>query len=171
MREYLDWLSSNPFSLALSDAGWVVPVVQMIHIVSIAVLVSSVLMIDLRVMGWTARSQPLITTVTRFRPWFWGALLALALTGILMIVIEPVRELMAISFWVKMAALAVGVAIAVTFLRSLDRNEAYWQESAAVKSRTKALGVATFLVWIAVIFLGRFIAYDNQIWGSLSPLY
>ncbi len=31
-----------------------------------------------------------------------------------------------------------------------------------------AMAIMTCLVWIAVVFLGRLIAYD-QIWGPLSP--
>ena len=171
MREFVQWLGATPISLAISQTSWVIPFVQTIHILGIAVILSSVLMIDLRVLGYAGRSQTLRQTLNRFGPWFWGALIALALTGAIMIIAEPIRQLMSISFWCKMAVLAIGVTVAAGFINSLNRNEAYWQESAAVRTRTKALGVATMLVWCAVLFLGRFIAYDPQIWGRLSPLF
>ena len=34
---------------------------------------------------------------------------------------------------------------------------------------TKAAVVAALLVWMAIVFLGRAIAYDVAVWGSLSP--
>jgi uncharacterized membrane protein len=171
LREFVDWLGQSEFSLGLAQSGWVTPTVQTIHILAIAVIVSSVLMIDLRVMGFAGRSQTLRDTSRRFAPWFWGALIVLALTGVAMIVTEPVRSLLAISFWVKMAALAVGIAVAIWFLRSLERNDAYREETQEVRLRTKAFGIATLLIWVVIIFLGRFIAYDYQLWGRLSPLY
>jgi len=150
----------------LAQSSWVVPTVQTVHIVVIAILWSSVLMVGLRVMGWAMPSQPLEATVERFRPWFWGALAVLATTGIILIVTEPPRELMAVSFWLKMLMLAVAVAVALSFLRSIDRNAASWET--APRPLTKVLGIVTFCLWCLVVFLGRFIAYDEQIWGSFS---
>ena len=68
-----------------------------------------------------------------------------------MIVGEPPRELLAVSFWMKMALVAVAVA-AQAMLR---------------RRPGKPLAAATFLVVIGVIVLGRLIAYD-YVWGSWS---
>jgi hypothetical protein len=38
------------------------------------------------------------------------------------------------------------------------------QFSAAAKSGALAL----IIVWLAIIFLGRAVAYDTEVWGSLS---
>jgi hypothetical protein len=32
----------------------------------------------------------------------------------------------------------------------------------------KAAAVATVVIWLAIVFLGRLIAYDH-VWGPLSP--
>ena len=169
MRSFVDWLASTPLSSALAKSSWIVPTTQTVHIVAIAILFSSVLMVGLRVMGWAGRGQTLEATVARFGPWFWGALIVLALTGTILIVIEPRRELLTISFWLKMSALAVAIAIAVVFLRRIDRKAGYGKD--ATRPRTKVIGIVTLFVWCLVIFLGRFIAYDSQIWGRFSPLY
>jgi hypothetical protein len=169
LHSFVDWLASTPPSIALAKLSWIVPATQTVHIVAIAVLLSSVLMVGLRVMGWAGLGETLKATVARFGPWFWGSLIVLAMTGTILIVIEPRRELLTISFWLKMSALAVGIAIAVVFLRRIDRNAGYWE--AATRPRMKMIGIVTFVIWCAVIFLGRFIAYDSQIWGPLSPLY
>jgi hypothetical protein len=33
----------------------------------------------------------------------------------------------------------------------------------------KAASILIVALWLAVIFLGRAIAYDQQVWGALSP--
>jgi hypothetical protein len=166
LHSFANWLLDTALSIALAKSPWVVPSIQTIHIVAIAILFSSVLMVGLRVMGWAGQDQTLKATVRRFCPWFWGSLVVLAITGMILIITEPPRQLLAISFWLKMSTLAIAIAIIVLFLRSTDRNGAYWEDAA--RPRTKVFGIVTFGVWCLVVFLGRFIAFDEQIWGRFS---
>jgi len=175
LHSFAQWLAGTRLSVLFAQTSWLVPTAQTIHIVAIALLFSAVLMVTLRVVGVIAPSQPLAATVARFRAWFWGALVALAATGAVLIVTEPPRELTAVSFWLKMGALAIGIAITVAFLRSVDRDPASWdisrQGTPRLAAARRTLGVVTLAVWCAVVFLGRFIAYDEQIWGALSGLH
>jgi uncharacterized membrane protein len=166
LHSFANWLVSTAPSVALAKSSWVVPAMQTTHIVAIAILFSSVLMVGLRVMGWAGRDQTLKATVERFGPWFWGSLAILTITGAMLIVAEPPRQLLAVSFWLKMSMLAIAIAIAVLFLRSIDRNAAYWEGTAQL--RTRVFGIGVFSVWCLVVFLGRFIAFDEQIWGPFS---
>jgi hypothetical protein len=96
-----------------------------------------------------------------------GALCVLLSTGIVMVVGEPVRELMAFSFWLKMFLVAVGTLIAALFQIALRRNAAYWETSLSKQVGTKSLALFTLFIWIAIVVLGRLIAYDH-VWGSWS---
>jgi hypothetical protein len=81
---------------------------------------------------------------------------------------EPVRELVTLSFWLKMALIAVGTLVAAIFQRALRRHEQRWEDNLVHARSIKALAIATFLVWVCIIVLGRLIAYDH-VWGSWSP--
>jgi len=59
-------------------------------------------MIDLRILGWAGKDLTLRQTTERFGPWLTSSLWLLLVTGILMVVGEPVRELVTFSFWLKM---------------------------------------------------------------------
>lgn len=170
MIETLIDLSQSPLSLAMATSPWVVPTMQSIHIVSIAVIFISVLITALRVIGVSWGGVSVRTTATRFAPWAWTALAVLAVSGIVLILAEPVRELMAISFWVKMALLVVAIVISVRFLRAVRSNEAFAAVDAPVDPTMRRNAIITIAIWVAIIFMGRFIAYDPLIWGSLSPL-
>ena len=166
----IEWLSQTPLSLAIQTRDWVVPTIQSIHIVAIGVVVASVFMIDLRVLGWAGRDQTLVETVDRFGPWLSWALGVLLVTGALMVVGEPARELLSFSFWLKMCLVATGTVIAAAFQIALRRNEHQWEASIVTRWTTKSLAVLTLLIWVGVIILGRLIAYDH-VWGawSLAP--
>jgi putative copper export protein len=171
MLEFAHWLAQTRISLAIQTNFWVIPTVQSIHIVAIGIVLSSVFMVDLRVFGWAGTDQTLGQTTRRFAPWLWGALGVLFVTGVLMVVGEPVRELLSLSFWLKMSLIIVGAALAVGFQLTLGRNERDWEESSASSRTTKILATVTFLVWCSVVVLGRLIAYDH-VWGrwSLAPV-
>ena len=131
-------------------------------------VMGSVLMIDLRILGWAGTDQTLRQTTGRFGPWLTGSLWLLLATGLLMVIGEPVRELMTLSFWLKMALVVVGVLVAAIFQRTLRRHERQWEETLVHRRSIKVLAILTFLIWACVIVLGRLIAYDH-VWGDWSP--
>ncbi len=169
MKSFAVWLSTTPPSVFLQDHNaWAIPAIQSIHIMGIGLVMGSVLMIDLRILGWAWTDQTVRQTTSRFGPWLTGSLWLLLGTGILMVIGEPVRELVTFSFWVKMALVAFGALVATIFQRALRRHDERWEDALVHRRSIKALAVLTFLVWACVIVLGRLIAYDH-VWGSWSP--
>jgi hypothetical protein len=160
VKPFADWLSQTSASLAIQQHEWVIPTVQSIHIIAIGIVLGSVFMINLRILGWAGRDQTMVQTWARFGPWLWSALGVLLASGALMIVGEPARQLLSVSFWLKMGLVAFGTAISVVFHRSLAVHD---------RSPHVALAVVTLLIWACVVVLGRLIAYD-YVWGSWSTV-
>ncbi len=158
MRELAEWLQATPLSVTLQTVRWIIPLLQSIHIVTIGVVFISSLMISLRVLGRMRADEPFADVWARFAPWMWTGLVVMAVTGVTLLVAEPVREVSSLSFWIKMALVAIAVASTSLFARSTG------EFSTAARSGAIALVV----VWLAIIFLGRAIAYDVEVWGGLS---
>lgn len=169
MKQFAAWLSTTSPSVFIQEHNaWAIPTIQSIHIVGIALVMGSVLMLELRILGLAGTDQTLQQTERRFGPWLTGALWLLLLTGILMVIGEPARELVSFSFWAKMGLVALGTAIAVAFQRSVRRHGERWDHELAGRASVRALAIVTLLIWCAIIVLGRLIGYDH-IWGSWSP--
>lgn len=169
MKHFAEWLSTTFLSVFIQEHNsWAIPTIQTIHIVGIGVVLGSVFMIDLRVLGWAGMDQTLRQITSRFGPWMTGALCALLATGALMVIGEPVRELVTFSFWLKMFLVAVGTLVAAIFQITLRKHEQLWEETLVHRGSIKCLAVVTFLLWVCIIILGRLIAYDH-VWGSWSP--
>jgi hypothetical protein len=166
LKQFAEWLSTTlPSVFIQNHNSWAIPTIQSIHIAGIAIVLGSVFMIDLRLLGWAGMDQTVRQTTNRFGPWLTGALWLMLATGILMVIGEPVRELITFSFWLKMLLVAVGTAIALVFLRAVRKREQRWEESSGA---IRWLAVLTFLIWVSIIILGRLIAYDH-VWGAWSP--
>ena len=78
---------------------------------------------------------------------------------------EPVREASALSFWLKMSLIVIGILSALAFGRAM-RPLAYVGD-AQFSGGAKAVAAGTLVLWLFIIFLGRAIAYDVEVWGSL----
>jgi hypothetical protein len=145
-----------------------IPVIQSLHIIGIGVAVGSTLMMTLRVLGWVGMDQTVLAMQRRFGPWLTGALCLLLASGGLLIVAEPVRELVTISFWLKMVFVAVLTVLAAVFQSSVRRHDQQWEQVLVRRGSVRLTAILVFLVFGCIILLGRLIAYDH-IWGHLSP--
>ena len=169
MNEFAEWLSQTYLSVLIQNHNsWVIPTIQSIHIVGIGVVLASVFMVDLRILGWAGMDQTLRQTTSRFGPWLTASLWLLLATGMLMVIGEPVRELVTFSFWLKMALVAIGTLVAVIFQAAVRRHEQQWEDTLIHRPSIKGLAILTFLIWASIIVLGRLIAYDH-VWGAWSP--
>lgn len=159
MKPFAEWLSTTAPSVFIQEHNaWAIPLIQSVHIAGIAVVFGSVFLINMRVLGFSAMDQSLHQVSGRYSPYVRGSLYLLLVTGLLMVVGEPVRELVSFSFWAKMLLVALGTLIAIRFERSVNQPA----------PPSKGFALLTLAIWCCIILLGRFIAYDH-VWGSWSP--
>jgi hypothetical protein len=156
---FCTWLAATPVSQAIQTAEWIVPAVQTVHILAVAAVITSVLMIDLRLLGIGAREGTIASTAKRFLPFIWFALPVLLATGVTLIIAEPSRALKNPVFLAKMTLLIAAVAITVACQIPLQRDAAYWDQSAGRRRAAQLIAFASLPLWIAIIFAGRWIAY------------
>lgn len=153
------WISNQPLSLAIGTHFWVIPILQVLHILAIAMAFGSVVMINMRILGVAGGSRTMARTVQRFVPWIWWSLLVLVATGIGMIVGEPVRELVNPIFWIKMILVVAMILLSLGFQAGARRHMATWETThdGSVAVRIGAVGI--ILLWCAIMAAGRWIAY------------
>jgi hypothetical protein len=159
VAKFSDWLSQTPVSTTIQTVGWVIPMVQSIHILAIAIVMSSVVVVDLRLMGLMGHTQSISGLARRFLPWVWWSLLVLLVTGAILIIAEPRRDLLNPVFQAKMALLVVAMAVTALFQRTVARNMEIWDLSPEKRSGAWVTAVVSLLVWTAIIGCGRWIAY------------
>jgi hypothetical protein len=159
LLDFCSWVEQTPLSQTIQSTAWIVPTVQTVHILSIAAVLSSVLMIDLRLMGLLGRDQPLARVSGRFQPVIWWTLPVLLATGAVMIAGEPARSLANPVFQVKMALLVAAVIVTLSAQIPLGKNPAFWELSAGRRGAAQSIAVLSLLLWAGIVFAGRWIAY------------
>lgn len=159
MQRLSDAIAQTDFSIAIASAEWVIPTVQSIHILAIAVLMSATAMVNLRLAGFIGRETSVRQLADRSLPWLWWSLPVLLGTGVVMVIGEPARELTNAYFWSKMAMVLLAVVLTILLRRLLD--DCPYREMAPAKRRiTRAISLISLALWLAIIFCGRWIAYS-----------
>ena len=156
INEFAAWLATTSLNSAIQNNYWVIPIIQSVHILCIAIVVTSMGMLDLRLVGIAGRRQSLADAGKRFLPWTWSALALLLISGSLLIAGEPGRELQSDFFWLKMTLVACVVALTVTFQLVLNLGAGFWERNRPI---AVVVGVVSLGLWIGIVVCGRWIAY------------
>jgi hypothetical protein len=161
LRDLSKWLAATPLSHTIQTNGWVIPTLQTIHILSVAVLFSSAILVDLRFYRALQRDVPLADVARRFLPTIWPVLLILLITGSLLIIGEPRRSLLNNTFYLKMALLAVAVLLTLALQWSLRAAPEFWERDRTRRIAGQLAATVSILVWCGILFAGRWIAYTQ----------
>lgn len=158
MLSFAEWLASTSASATVTDILWLIPTLQTIHIICLAILFSSIFAIALGVNGKLGGETSAPVLARRFIPWVKIAFVVLVITGVLLIVGEPPREIMNWASWVKFPLIVVALIATANFYRTVANADA---ESVAAKAKS---GIKTLVVlWALVIIFGRLIAYGQLV--------
>jgi hypothetical protein len=158
MREVATLLYQTSVSTEIREVTWIIPTVQSIHIVAIAVVLGSAIVSDLRLAGVFATDEAPHSIVRRHLPWMWGALIVLLATGSIMAVGEPNRVLTNTLFWVKMGLVVIAFVLTLIF-RLPILNPGFRTDRWRWVGMVKPMAWVSLLIWIAVVYCGRWIAY------------
>jgi hypothetical protein len=151
-------LYATPISTGIRETAGIIPTIQSIHIIAVAVVVGSALVADLRLAGVLATDETPQTVVRRYLPWMWAAIAVLLATGAILIVGEPNRVLVNPVFWTKMALVVFAFGLTLLFRYPILHPQ-FRLEHTRWAALAKPMAWVSLLVWVAVIFCGRWIAY------------
>ena len=81
LSELSKWLAATSLSHTIQTAGWIIPTLQTVHILCVAVVFASAMLVDFRMFRLFEREVPLQQVMRRFLPAIWPVLVILLLTG------------------------------------------------------------------------------------------
>jgi hypothetical protein len=149
-------LQESGFAFAIRDSTWIYPIANLTHILGLALLVGSILILDLRVLGvgrWVS-VDALSRLTTPFS--ILGICLSLG-SGSVLFSADAAALASNPVFQLKMVLLLAGLANAILFRLLWQRRLAGWSRSAPVSAKLQA-GLSG-IGWLAVASCGRLIAY------------
>jgi uncharacterized membrane protein len=150
MIAFVQWLQGSPWSLAVRQISWLIPLMQVLHILANGLVLAAIVMIGLR--AWGSRTEPLGDRLRRLLPWVWAAMGVLTATGLVLILSTPRRTLLDKTFQVKMLIMAAAIAATLVLAAMLRRAA---PDGASAGRLAGTLAAATLLLWLSATLAGR----------------
>ena len=145
---FFDWCQRTAIAVFIRNSLWAAPVIDVLHLIGLAMLFGPVLILNLRLMGLSLSSQPAAEVAASVHPWFWRGLALSFFSGFFFFVGNAIKAYNVPPFYVKMALLAVGITLQTTLI------------PAAVgwgRAKAAVTAVVSLAVWILVPIAGFWI--------------
>jgi hypothetical protein len=154
---WIEWIASSRLGQAIGASTWAFAVIESIHLLALAVIGGAVLMVDLRLLGFGLRAQPLECVAREAWPWFVRSWVVMVLTGLLLFVSEPMKLYHSTAFFWKMTCLLSGTLFAFTVRRKVTMAG----EGHVRPVWLKLVAVVSLALWFGVGAGGRWIGFSG----------
>ncbi|CAG0989885.1 hypothetical protein MTYP_02226 [Methylophilaceae bacterium] len=152
--DVLNWFQQTAFGLALGRADHLFgAVLQLIHILGFVLLLTAVVLVNLRLLGMGLKRQVASVVTDSTIPLLWIGLLAAVFSGVLIFLSGPLHYYPNEAFWLKLILLVLVVAFQVSIYRKVISLEA---PGAVV---VKSVAVLSLTLWFGVGVAGRAIGF------------
>lgn len=144
-------MAENP----LNVSPWTFPILEVTHIVSFAIAISTIAIVDFRMLGLMMLRQTPGKLTTDTRLWTIVSLCVALFSGLLMYSTDPDKFYLNVSFLFKIACLVV----AIVFHYTIHRRVAFSKHPGAAG---KVVACVSLALWIGVVFGGIFIEFVKE---------
>ena len=154
---FIEWVAASPLSKAISTSTWAFAVIESIHLLALSVIGGAVLIVDLKLLGYGIRTQPLAEVARDAQKWFLGSWIVMIVTGVLLFWSEPQKLYYSTPFAVKMLCLVLGTIFALT----VRRKAALAPEGRLSALEMKMIAIVSLALWFGVGAGGRWIGFSG----------
>ena len=156
MLFFFEWLDASLLADIAKSYGGVFAMVQMFHLLALAMLGGMVLVADLRLLGVLLKDVPSEVVCESTNKWFNVALVVIMTSGVFMSSAVAMKLYYSESFAAKMTALATGIIFVYAIRRPLLR----FDHSSINPWVLRLLAITSITIWFTVAASGRWIGFS-----------
>ena len=154
---FFDWLDTSLLADMSKAYGGVFAVVQMFHLLGLAVMGGAVILSDLRLLGVLMPNVSSRIVFENTHRLFSLALIVLVLSGIFMASAVSLKLYYNEAFWAKMTGLALGIIFVYFIRRPLFTR---FDHDTISPAAMKVTAICSLVIWFTVAASGRWIGFS-----------
>jgi Family of unknown function (DUF6644) len=152
---FCQWALHSSFGHGVSDSVWLFPAIEICHLLGLAVLGGTVLVLNLRLMNLRFPNEPVAELARDVQPLMVGSIAVMLISGFFLFSSEAVKMYDNVAFHYKMVFLLLAIVYTFTIYRKVvmspeGRVSLPWRVSVALIS---------LALWAGVGLAGRAIGY------------
>lgn len=157
IESFIEWVASTSLNAWVLQWNWTWPILEIAHFMGLCMLLGSLLVIDLRLVGFF-KSIPLMAT-HKILPWTFVGFGINLVTGVLFFFGDPGRYTINIGFQIKMLLVFLAGLNALWFYLKIDKPMRTWDPYGDTPALAKVIGSLSLVIWFTVLACGRLIPY------------
>jgi hypothetical protein len=152
---FFQWCESSALGEAVRTSLWLFPAIEAVHLLGLCLLGGSLLVLDLRMLGWGLRLQPIATLARDTRPWLMASVVVMIATGIPLFLSEAIKCYYNQAFWVKITTLPIALLFTFTLRQRVAQDV-----ELDTSPRSRLVAAASLALWFTVAAAGRWIGFS-----------
>ena len=159
--ELLASLEASSIATRIRESLYLFPLIESVHVIGLTMVFGTIAIIDLRLLGIASTRRPFSRMASDIMRWTWAAFALTVTTGLLMFVTNAGVYYHNFYFRSKMTMLVLAGINVVIFDRTVFRSVHRWDKDAAAPAAGRTVAAVSLLIWISIIFLGRWIGFTT----------
>ncbi len=156
--DILTWFEDLEIGQAVNQSEFWFPFTESVHVTSFAFMVGSIFFVDLRLLGFLGRGNP-VRQASRILAFTWLMFIVATVSGTLMFAPKASIYFYNPAFQWKLALMAVAGLNMLLFHFGVWRSVDAWNDGSRTPSAARIAGIVSMASWIAVVVVGRTVPF------------
>jgi tryptophan-rich sensory protein len=159
LQDFIAAIEGTAIADAIREGDTLFPFIESVHVIAISLVVGSILVLDLRLLGFASLQRPVHRLTHAILPVTWGAFALAVITGMLLFSSNASKYFANGYFDAKLCLIAAAGLNMMVFHGISARDMAKWEQEKATPMSARIAGALSILIWIAVVACGRLIGF------------
>jgi len=155
----LTWVESTPLAVYIAESTVAFPVIEIVHVIAIALVFGTIAIVDLRLLGLGSNNRAVTELCRDVLPWTWTAYGVAAITGTLLFIHHATEYFVNTAFRMKMLLMLAAAINMVVFELITVRGVAKWDRDVPVAPAGKLAGAVSLACWLGVVGFARWVGF------------
>lgn len=156
-------LQNSPVATFVNTAGATYPIVESLHVIALSLVFGTILIVDLRLLGFASMSRPFTRVAHDLLRVTWAGFALAVVTGVLLFLPNAGSLYLNTPFQIKMVLLLLAGFNMFVFELITARNVGTWDLTSPTPIAARVAGLLSIGLWTAVIVAGRLIGFTAQV--------
>lgn len=152
-------LQNSGIAQWVNTAGATYPIVESLHVLAVAMVFGTILVVDLRLLGVASTNRPFTRVAHDLLHLTWIGFALAVCTGILLFLPNAASIAINSSFQIKMILLALAGLNMGIFELVTTKSVGSWDTTTPPPNAARIAGLLSILLWAAVVVFGRLIGF------------
>ena len=158
LAEFWSWVEMQPLSEYIGGTVWF-PFLESVHVISVTFVVGSILMADLRLIGWAATRYAARAIIGELLPWTWAAFALSAITGLGLFITRASAYAENRAFQIKLILMVLAGMNAMILHTATAGARTNRDIDPSSLMSGRIAGASSIVLWALVLLAGRWIGY------------